>query len=156
MRKLCDKDCGNCELGKCLLKYPPYDWVPSERTRTNKSRQQRREYMRRKREICIAFGVCRECMCRTAANGNYCLECYVKIRNRSEAKRNGIHRAERTSFGLCYFCGEPAEKGFKTCAKHHFVAANNLSGTDYQDNKSHPWRKQDRLVFLEKKGVKVD
>lgn len=147
MRKLCDKDCGNCNLDECLQKYPPYDSMLCERRRTETSKKQRREYQKRKRELCIAFGICRECMCKIATNGNYCLECYLKNKKRSKRKRNGVPRAERVSFGLCYFCGEPAEKGFKTCRYHHLIMANNVKHTNYNDNKYHIWRQQNKLIF---------
>ena len=41
----------------------------SERTRSETSKEQRRRYIKRKRNLCIAFGVCRECMCKKATVG---------------------------------------------------------------------------------------
>lgn len=150
MRKLCDKNCEFCNLDECLMKHPPFDWSISENQRSETSKEQRRNYVKRKRELCIAFGICRECMCREATQNKYCLECFVKMRKRNDARRKDIHRVERSSYGLCYFCGEPAEKGFKTCEKHHKIQANKLSGTVHSNNEKHIWRGFDRLVFAKK------
>ena len=152
MRKLCDKKYYDCTHDECLLKYPPYDWVVAERTRTEKSKQQRREHLKKKREICIAFGVCRECLSQNAIKGNYCLECYVKNKKRNEAKRKDIARYDRVSYGLCYFCGGQVESGQKTCKKHHEIMADNIKHTDYSDNKNHIWRKWNKLIYIKAGG----
>lgn len=151
MRKLCDKNCETCELDECVMKHPPFDWSVSENQRTETSKEQRRGYSKRKRELCIAFGICRECMCREATQNKYCLECFVKMRKRNNARRKDIHRAERISYGLCYFCGKPTEEGFGTCKKHHMLQAKKISNANYQDNQNHIWRKLDRLVFVKRK-----
>lgn len=151
MRKLCDKHCEDCEIEECLLKRPPWDWRPAERTRSEQSKQARRSYQAKKRELCVAFGVCRECMCRDATYGKKCLECHVKEHKRNEARRDGIHRSERTAYGLCFFCGKPVEKGFRTCPEHHKIVASNILHTDYSNNKNHIWRKRDKLIFTRKK-----
>lgn len=148
MRKLCEKDCGNCDLEECLLKTPPYDWKKTEQFRTENSKEQRRKYVKRKRELCIAFGICRECMCRDAKVNKYCTECFVKMRKNNKKRRNKIHRAERVSYGLCYFCGNPVEKGFKTCTKCHEIMKNNILHTDYQNMaKNHWWRIDAKLCI---------
>lgn len=148
MCKLCDKNCGSCDLEDCVQKIPPFAWWLIEQKRTPQSREQRRRYIARKRDLCIAFGICRECMCKDAKVGNYCTECYVKNAKHNERRRKGVHRAERISFGLCYFCGKPAQDGFKTCEKHHRIMADNLFGFDRTSaNKNHVWRKMDRRVF---------
>jgi len=152
MRKLCDKKCYDCTLEECLLKQPPYDWMATERTRTENSKQQRKEYLKKKREICIAFGVCRDCLSRDAVKGNYCLECYIKNKKRNEAKRKDIARYDRASYGLCYFCGKPVEPGQKTCKEHHEIMAGNVKRTDYSNNKNHIWRKQNKLIYAKRGG----
>ena len=53
MRKLCDKKCFDCTLDECLLKRPPYDWMPAERTRTEKSKQQRRKYLKKREKYAL-------------------------------------------------------------------------------------------------------
>lgn len=152
MRKLCDKNCETCELDECVMKHPPFDWSASEKQRTEISKEQRRNYVKRKRELCVAFGICRECLCREATQNKYCLECFVKMRKRNNARRKDIHRAERISYGLCYFCGKPTEEGFKTCKEHHRMQAEKILKTNYQDNSEHIWRKLDRLIFVKRKA----
>lgn len=64
--------------------------------RSEASREQRKAYMKRKREICIAFSVCRECMASDALPGTKkCKECTEKGLNRNKKDRewykdNGI------------------------------------------------------------------
>lgn len=146
MRKLCDKNCGTCDLEKCLLKNPPYDWKVTESHRTEKSREQRRNYVKRKREICIAFGVCRECMAKDAVVGNYCVECFVKNKRRNELKRKDFPRSERPAYGKCYFCGKPVERGFKTCKKCHENIKERVMNRKI-NNSGHIWRNMNKLIF---------
>ena len=52
------------------------------------SREQRKRYLKKKREICIAFGICRECMCREALPGiKMCGECTEKAKKRTKNTR---------------------------------------------------------------------
>ena len=114
--------------------------INSERTRTEESKEQRKKYIKRKRELCVAFGICRECLKKETKVGQKCLECYVKEVKRNEAKRTKVKKNMRVELGLCYFCGQPTEDGHKTCKKHHIIMANNLSKAS-RDNSGHYWRK---------------
>lgn len=53
MRKLCDKNCEDCEIEECLLKRPPWDWRPAERTRSEQSKQARRSYQAKKENFAL-------------------------------------------------------------------------------------------------------
>ena len=110
-----------------------------EKSRSEASRVQRRKYIKRKRELCIAFGVCRDCFKRDVKVGKMCLECYVKQVKRNN-KRKNIPREKRINLGLCYFCGDKVIEGKKVCEKHYKVMCNNLSKAD-KDNSTHIWRK---------------
>ena len=114
----------------------------SEKTRTEASKEQRRKYIKRKRDLCVAFGICRECLKRHSVKGeSKCLDCKVKQVKRNEAKRDKdkVKRNFRTQLSLCYFCGEKAIEGKKTCQKHYEIAGNNLKGFN-RDNSKHIWR----------------
>ncbi len=111
-----------------------------EKARSELSKEQRRLYVKRKREICIAFGICRECMCKKATVGLKCIECHVKEVKRNNAKTTKVKRNMRAELGLCYFCGEKALEGYKVCEKHLNVCRNNISKWE-RDNSSHIWRK---------------
>ena len=66
---------------ECLEKHK----IRSEKTRSEESKEQRRKYVKRKRELCIAFGICRECMKRPVIKGKLkCIECYAKEKQRSK------------------------------------------------------------------------
>lgn len=103
--------------------------------------KRRLAYNKRKRELCVAFGVCRNCLKKDATNGKFCLECYIKSQ-RSNAKRREceIKRADRVEYGLCYFCGEPVVEGKKTCPKCYENRKNGILRNKY-DNKNHNWRR---------------
>lgn len=115
----------------------------AERTRSEKSKEQRRKYIKRKRELCIAFGVCRECFKRTAKVGLKCTECYAKEINRRERNRKTVKRNMRTELGLCYFCGKQSVKGYKTCKIHLKLQGDKLKKwhSNNRDNSNHYWRR---------------
>ena len=62
-----------------------------------------------------------------------------KIVKRNEAKRTEVKKNMRVELGLCYFCGQLSENGYKTCEKHHKIMANNFSKWD-RNNNNHYWR----------------
>lgn len=113
--------------------------INSERTRSRESKEQRKLYLKKKRELCVTFGICRECLKREATIGKKCLECHVKEVKRNEAKRTEVKKNMRVELGLCYFCGQLSENGYKTCEKHHKIMANNFSKWD-RNNNNHYWR----------------
>lgn len=160
MKKLCNKECWNCNLDECVQKWSPWDWMSIEQARSEDSKAQRRNYIKRKRDLCIAFGVCRECLCKPATYGLKCTSCHVKEIKRNAARRKDIPRHERPKYGRCYFCGDPVEKGFKTCPKcHKIMAVNMLKGKANVNMENHYWRKMDRANverihrWKEKEGI---
>ncbi len=96
-------------------------------------------YNKRKRELCITFGLCRDCMKRDAVKGKFCLECYVKYTRRNKKKSEAsISRTLRVEYGLCYFCGKEVKNGKKTCPDCY----NNRKITMLKnkfDNINHKW-----------------
>lgn len=84
--------------------------VTEKRSKT--SREQRKAYLKRKREICIAFGVCRECLARDAEKGLYCTKCYQKMKDRTIPKRELY-----VELGLCTKCGGKRVDGYKLCER---------------------------------------
>ena len=151
--------CANCGKEKawknttmcpeCLEKHK----IRCEKTRSEESKEQRRKYVKRKRELCIAFGICRECMKRPVVKGKLkCIECYAKEKQRNKRKSDKkVARDIRINMGLCYFCGKPVEQGYKTCKKHHRICADNL-GKASRDNSNHIWRRFtkaeiDKIIF---------
>ena len=112
----------------------------SEKTRSESSKEQRRKYIKRKRELCIAFGVCRECLKRKATVGLKCLECHIKEVKRNENRRTKVPRNIRIELKLCYFCGKPAIEGNKVCEKHYEVYSKNILKSKH-DTSNHVWRK---------------
>lgn len=111
----------------------------SERTRSNQSKHQRYKYIKRKRELCIAFGICRECLNKPATCGKKCIECKAKEIKRNNRKRKEVPRNMRVELGLCYFCGDKAIKGKGSCEKHHKIVSNNLKKWE-RNNSKHIWR----------------
>ena len=119
----------------------------SEVARSEASKKQRKKYLSKKRDLCIAFGICRECLKREVTEGKLrCGRCITKQKVRYENK-TPLKREDRTRLGLCYFCGERAVDGKKTCLKHYKVVSDNLKKSE-RKNEIHPWRKQDRMNII--------
>lgn len=112
----------------------------SEKYRSKDSKEQRKKYLKRKRGLCVAFGICRECLKRKATVGLKCTECHIKEVKRNNAKRIKVKRNMRVELGLCYFCGEKALEGYKVCKTHLEICRNNI-GKWKRDNSNHYWRK---------------
>lgn len=95
-----------------------------ERDRERKSNKQpkiskeQREYNKRKKQLCVAFKVCRECQSKDATKGQVCLECWIKRQRRNKNKSKSIDRSERKGYGLCYLCGRPSVEGYNLCQLH--------------------------------------
>lgn len=100
--------------------------------RSEASRQQRKAYIKRKREICIALGVCRECMCRDALPGiKRCLECDTKGKARNKEDRKWYKDK-----GICTECKEhPAMEGKTICI--------NCSKADTLNYSNQRWSQKD-------------
>lgn len=112
-----------------------------EKTRSEASKEQRRKYVKRKRNLCIAFGICRECFKREVKVGLKCIECHAKEINRNKKRRTEIPREIRPELKMCYFCGEPVKKGKKVCEKHYNICCKNIAKGYGKDNSNHYWRK---------------
>lgn len=128
----------------------------SERTRTKASKEQRKRYLKRKRELCIAFGVCRECLKRKATVGKKCLDCHVKQIKINESRKKKVPRSIRVELNLCYFCGKPAMKEKRVCEEHYKIFAENISKAKH-NTINHIWRKIKEseiryLKYNDKKG----
>lgn len=115
----------------------------SEATRSLSSKEQRKKYTKRKRDLCIAFGICRECLKRKSTIGLKCTECHVKEIKRRRKNRKDIPRNMRAELGLCYFCGNKVIAGKKTCPKCYEIQSLKLKlwNSKYRDNSTHIWRK---------------
>ena len=107
----------------------------SEKYRTESSKNQRKAYIKRKREICIAFGVCRECLARDAEHGLKCSKCYWKERNKQVSKRE-LYKATNS----CTLCGGERVKGFKVCRRCLDKCRANVANRKTIDNSTHYWR----------------
>ena len=116
----------------------------SEAARSEDSKKQRKKYLSKKRDLCVAFGICRECLKREVAEGKLrCNRCITKQKVRY-ANKTSLKREDRTALGLCYFCGEEALEGKKTCHKHYKMVSDNLKKWE-RNNEEHPWRTMDRV-----------
>ena len=109
---------------------------------TNEQKERRRIRNNRRRNLCIAFGICRNCLKKDATNGQFCLECYLKNRARNEKareKRQLISRSERIANGQCYFCGKPVTTGKKTCSECLSIRQQAINIHKF-NNQNHNWR----------------
>ena len=65
-------------------------------------------------------GICTRCGKRKADEGHTtCSICRIKTTNKKREKCGKPDRRERYLKGLCYFCDNPVEEGYKVCEYHH-------------------------------------
>ena len=99
-------------------------------THSDEFKRKHNEWLKRRRDLLYAFGVCITCGKRDAKSGSHqCGVCLAKARTRMEHKRREagiIGRDSYTLDGKCYYCGEPVIDGKKTCQKHYETAVQNM------------------------------
>ena len=107
-------------------------------------KERKRQYSKRKKELCDAFGVCTSCMTRDKYKGSQCIDCYTKRMRKyreKQAKEGKLPRNLWSEYGLCSHCGEPAVEGHKLCSKHLEIARNNATHMrTFIDRSNHKWR----------------
>lgn len=93
--------------------------------RSEEAKERHKKWLKRRRDLNYAFGVCIVCGAKDAKKGSHlCPYCLSKIKQRSEnyRRQKGIlPRNSYTKTGICYFCNEPAVEGKKTCTKHYEI-----------------------------------
>lgn len=85
--------------------------------------KQHAEWSRNSYTKCKEQGICTRCRKRKAED-NYttCSICRVKMNTKRierELQKGKTPRKERYLQGLCYFCDNPIEEGYKVCKVHH-------------------------------------
>lgn len=111
------------------------------------------EKNRKKKDLCIAFGVCITCKRRDAVHGKTrCQECIISDNKRKEEKRREKGVLPRHMFGngtYCLKCGKPVEiKGNKQCNLH---TRQSIKALEYArsrinlDNRA--WDDANKLIF---------
>ena len=68
-------------------------------------------YNKRKRELCVAFGLCRDCLKRDATKGKYCLDCYIKYTRRNKKKSELDDRFSKLVIEFNMKIGDNATRG---------------------------------------------
>jgi hypothetical protein len=127
----------NVRCPDCADKLAKHDAENYQKLKSNpeyrcKMSDYRRELRQRRRDA----GICYVCGKRPVAKGYVrCRDCLTERRQKKDKRyKNDIPRNERPSYGLCYFCGEKAEDGKRTCAKHYNQLATRLA--EIRDNPS--------------------
>lgn len=94
-------------------------------THSDEAKARHRKYLKRRRDLLYAFGVCVVCGVKDAKKGSHvCPYCLAKSRQRSENYRRQkgiIPRNSYTKSGICYLCDKPAIDGKKTCEEHYAI-----------------------------------
>lgn len=97
--------------------------VTSEWSRSEDSRAQRRQYRKRKKDLCVAFGVCVNCQKRNATHGQVCEVCKSK---RDAKALNKSKRMLRHYLGTCTICGNERVDGYRVCQRCLNVRRENI------------------------------
>lgn len=99
-------------------------------THSDEFKRKHNEWLKRRRDLLYAFGVCITCGKRDAKAGSHqCERCLAKARIRMEQKRREAGIIPRDSYmlqGKCYYCNEPSIEGKRTCQKHYEIAKKNM------------------------------
>lgn len=80
-----------------------------------------REWSKKTHAEMIEKGICTRCRKRKADGGfKTCTMCRDKTNRRKREKNFGkLDRSKRIDMGICYFCDNPVESGYKVCECHH-------------------------------------
>ncbi len=107
-----------------------------------------RDYLRKEHHRRIAEGICTRCGKRKADSGyKTCGNCRSKETRKKQVRNyQPLTRYER---GLCKFCDNPVEAGYKVCEQHHkMLIERSRSAKAVEARKE--WEKDNRLVFKRK------
>lgn len=96
-----------------------------------------------KKNWCRENRICYYCYKRPVAEGKkMCGICLAKNRERAKKDRirhGAIPREMHNENDVCYFCGNPADVGYRTCSDCRERCVKNLPTT--RNNENHLWRK---------------
>lgn len=96
-------------------------------------------------------GICTYCKHeRVVAGKTKCAKCLAKIRNKRNAQRQNIERSERTSYGLCYICGNKAIKGKGVCQKCYKTRLESIERIMHMPVSQY-WKNENDLIFKRNK-----
>ena len=99
------RPCSTCGTNRVTAPKRVCDQCTRLRRQRNDSNRYRDRYEK---------GICQKCPNRRLPDHTICQDC---LETRRQAHREQYQ--EWLEAGLCTRCGEPAEPGYKTCAKHH-------------------------------------
>lgn len=124
-------------------------------THSDESKKRHKEWLKRRRDLLYAFGVCVTCGKHDAVEGSHqCKLCLCKARERQAKKRIELGMVPRDSYtrdGICYFCGEPVVPGKKTCEKHYeALKANMLHARSLRKSENY-FESQNKMFWEAKK-----
>lgn len=124
------------------------DLVRTQKT-TEKSAKTKKKDMERYYEL-KRNGICTNCKHEKAVVGKTkCKKCIAKIRNRNNAKKDGISRSERVAYGLCYICGESIMQGKKVCERCYNTRLESVNKIMHLPGPKH-WANDNKLIFRRK------
>ncbi len=128
-------------------------------THKTESSHRHQQWLKRRRDLCYAFGVCVTCEKRDAENGkSICKICAVKAKIRAEKRRQEKGIMPRNSYtknGICFFCESPVLPGRKTCEKHYEICCSNMLKARNTPREENYFEKQNRAFWEEKNGTKI-
>lgn len=132
-----------------------------ERGETHKteSKYRHQQWLKRRRDIQYAFGVCVTCGKRDAEKGKTtCEYCRSKAAIRSEKKRreNGVYaRDGYTKDGECYFCRNPSMPGKKVCEEHYKKCCEAMKNARSSRTEKNLFEQRQELFWKEKNATKI-
>lgn len=137
---------GKAQCRECLDARAEYALKRHYDGKAKYDKKKHSDYIKRKKQICDAFGICPYCMNREKYKGKECIECYTK-RNRKYKEKSALKEKLPKNlwgeFERCMMCGGEREDGHKLCAEHLEMARANAKKARSSINRDeHIWRKE--------------
>lgn len=128
-------------------------------THKTESAYHHRQWLKRRRDIMYAFGVCVVCGKRDAENGKtICVHCRKKsaIRMEKTRRKNGVFaRDSYTKDGECYFCRNPSIPGKKVCEEHYKKCCEAMEKARSAKSEKNMFEQRQELFWKEKNAIRI-
>lgn len=138
--------CAECAEKKQHTAKRYWDDLPEE------AREKAIQRVSTRRRSLKAQGLCVGCGRKAAKGKAHCIECLLKARRNSRARRDAERVKTNFKEGLCSRCNEPVVLGQKLCTKHLEIARRCAEAARKGlTNVNHPWRDNNKICFQQKK-----
>lgn len=128
-------------------------------THKTESKYHHQQWLKRRRDIQYAFGVCVTCGKRDAMTGkSICQYCAASARQRAERNRREkgiLPRDTYTKDGICWFCDSPSMPGKKVCSEHYAKSCRAMEIARESRTMDNLFELRQKSFWEEKNAIKI-